>query len=107
MILVTLAHMEGWTDARTDVHDVIAIKPNFLASMTTEIFVFLRSTVINLSMRIRFRVIYKNYVIFFFICLLACLLLLTPGFYGTFDVNVKPKNVLTWHQIRLKSRGIM
>ena len=32
---------------------------------TAKMFVLLRSIVINLSMRIRFRVIYKNYVIFF------------------------------------------
>ena len=30
--------MEGWTDVRTDVHDVMAIKPNFLASMGYNIF---------------------------------------------------------------------
>ena len=32
-IVVTLAYMKGWTDIRTEVHDVMAIKPNFLASM--------------------------------------------------------------------------
>ena len=31
-VLVTLAYMKGWTDVRTDVHDVMAIKPNFLTS---------------------------------------------------------------------------
>ena len=30
MVLVKLAYMEGWTYGRTDVHDVMAIKPNFL-----------------------------------------------------------------------------
>ena len=54
---------------------------------------FLRSIVINLSMRIRFRVIHINYVIFFFICLSGA--------------NAKPNNVLTWHQIRLTRKGIM
>ena len=29
-VLVTLAYMKGRTDVRTDVHDVMAIKPNFL-----------------------------------------------------------------------------
>ena len=37
MILVTLAYMEGWTDGRT-VDDIMAIKPNFLASMGYHIF---------------------------------------------------------------------
>ena len=42
-ILVTLAYMKGRTDVRTyvcctDVHDVIAIKPNFLTSMGYHIF---------------------------------------------------------------------
>ena len=32
-VLVTLAYMKGWTDVRTDVHDVMAIKPNFLTSI--------------------------------------------------------------------------
>ena len=37
-VLVTLAYMKGRTDVRadvvrTDVHDVMAIKPNFLTSM--------------------------------------------------------------------------
>ena len=36
MILVTLAYKEGWTDVRTDSHDVMAI--NFLASMGYHIF---------------------------------------------------------------------
>ena len=58
---------------------------------TAKIFMFLRSIVINLSMRIRFRVIYKNYVIFF--------LHLSLGL--PFSVaNAKPNNFLTWHQIR-------
>ena len=30
--------MEGWTDVRTYVHDVMAIKPNFLAPMGYHIF---------------------------------------------------------------------
>ena len=38
MILVTLAYMEGWTDGRMDGHDVMAIKPNFLALMGYHIF---------------------------------------------------------------------
>ena len=42
MILVTLAYMEGWTYGRayicTDVHAVIAVKPNFLTSMGYHIF---------------------------------------------------------------------
>ena len=58
-------------------------------------FVFLSSIVINLSMRIRFRVIYRNY--FFFLHLSFGL-----SFSGA-NVN----NVLTWHQIRLTRRGIM
>ena len=45
-VLVTLAYMKGWTyvrtylrtDERTDVHDVMAIKPNFLTSMGYHIF---------------------------------------------------------------------
>ena len=41
--LVTLAYMKGRTDVRTDVvrtdvHDVMAIKPNFLTSMGYHIF---------------------------------------------------------------------
>ena len=32
-VLVTLAYMKGWMDVWTDVHDVMAIKPNFLTSM--------------------------------------------------------------------------
>ena len=37
-VLVTLAYMKGWTDVRTDVHDVMAIKPNFLVSMAYQYF---------------------------------------------------------------------
>ena len=37
-VLVTLAYMKGRTDVRTDVHDVMAIKPNFLTSMNYHIF---------------------------------------------------------------------
>ena len=37
-VLVTLAYMKGRTDVRTDVHDVMAIKPNFLTSMGYNIF---------------------------------------------------------------------
>ena len=41
-VLVTLAYMKGWTDVRTyvrtDVHDVMAMKPNFLTSMGYHIF---------------------------------------------------------------------
>ena len=37
-VLVTLAYMKGWTDVRTDVHDVMAIKPNFLTSMGYQYF---------------------------------------------------------------------
>ena len=37
-VLVTLAYMKGRTDVRTDVHDVMAIKPNFLTSMGYHIF---------------------------------------------------------------------
>ena len=33
LVLVTLAYMKGWTDVCTDVHDVMAMKPNFLTSM--------------------------------------------------------------------------
>ena len=36
---------------------------------------------------------YKTYVIFFFICLLPCLLLLPPGFYGTFWCKRKAKKI--------------
>ena len=40
--MVTLAYMKGrsdmWTYVRTDVHDVMAIKPNFLTSMGYHIF---------------------------------------------------------------------
>ena len=49
----------------------------------------------------------KTMLFFFFICLLACLFLLTPGFYGTFWCKRKAKQCLTWHQIRLTTRGIM
>ena len=38
-VLVTLAYMKGRTDVlRTDVHEVMAIKPNFLTSMGYHIF---------------------------------------------------------------------
>ena len=37
-VLVTLAYMKGQTDGRTDVHDIMAIKPNFLTSMGYHIF---------------------------------------------------------------------
>ena len=37
-VLVTLAYMMGRTDGRTDVHDVISIKPNFFTSMGYHIF---------------------------------------------------------------------
>ena len=38
-VLVTLAYMKGWTDVRTDdVHDVMAMKPNFLTSMGYQYF---------------------------------------------------------------------
>ena len=37
-VLVTLAYMKGRTDVRTDVHDVMAIKPNFPTSMGYHIF---------------------------------------------------------------------
>ena len=41
-VLVILAYMKGRTDVRTyvrmDVHDVMAIKPNFLTSMGYHIF---------------------------------------------------------------------
>ena len=37
-VLVTLAYMKGRTDVRTDIHDVTAIKPNFLTSMGYHIF---------------------------------------------------------------------
>ena len=41
-VLVTLAYMKGWTYVRTyertDDHDVMAIKPNFLTSMGYHIF---------------------------------------------------------------------
>ena len=37
-VLVTLAYMKGRTDVRTDVDDVMAIKPNFLTSMGYHIF---------------------------------------------------------------------
>ena len=37
-VLVTLAYMKGRTDVRMDVHDVMAIKPNFLTSMGYHIF---------------------------------------------------------------------
>ena len=37
-VLVTLAYMKGRTDVRTYVHDVMAIKPNFLTSMGYHIF---------------------------------------------------------------------
>ena len=43
--------MEGWTDGRTDVHDIMAIKPNFLTSMGYHIFLAIvlrtRSSTIN------------------------------------------------------------
>ena len=37
-VLVTWAYMKGWADVRTDVHDVMAIKPNFLTSMGYQYF---------------------------------------------------------------------
>ena len=41
-VLVTLAYMKGWTDlrtyVRTEVHDVMAMKPNFLTSIGYHIF---------------------------------------------------------------------
>ena len=37
-VLVTLAYMKVRTYVRTDVHDVMAIKPNFLTSMGYHIF---------------------------------------------------------------------
>ena len=37
-VLVTLAYMKGWTDVRTDVYDVMAIKLNFLTSMGYQYF---------------------------------------------------------------------
>ena len=37
-VLVTLAYMKVWTDVRTDVHDVMAMKPNFLTWMGYHIF---------------------------------------------------------------------
>ena len=37
-VLVALAYMKGRTDVRTDVDDVMAIKPNFLTSMGYHIF---------------------------------------------------------------------
>ena len=37
-VLVTLAYMKGLTYVRTVVHDVMAIKPNFLTSMGYHIF---------------------------------------------------------------------
>ena len=37
-VLVTLAYMKRRTDVRTDVHDVMAIKPNFLTSISYHIF---------------------------------------------------------------------
>ena len=43
----------------------------------------------------------------FFICFLACLLLLTPRFCDTFWRKLKAKKNFAWHQIRLKRRGIM
>ena len=40
-VLVTLAYMKGRTDVRTDVHDVMAIKPNLLTSMGYHIFLIM------------------------------------------------------------------
>ena len=61
-------------------------RDQFLPFETGEIFVLLRSIVINLSMRIRFRVRYKKYFIFF----------LHLSFGMSFSGrNVKPNNVLT------------
>ena len=37
-VLVTLAYMKGWADVRTDVYDVMAIKPNFLTSLGYQYF---------------------------------------------------------------------
>ena len=51
--------------------------------------------------------VWKLYYSFQFICLLACLLLLTLGFYGPFWCNRIARKILTWHQIRLKRRRIM
>ena len=59
-VLVTLAYMKGRTDVRTyvvrtDVHDVMAITPNFLTSMGYHIFLTMvlrrraRSSAINQS----------------------------------------------------------
>ena len=40
-VLVTLAYMKGRTGGCTDVHDVMAIKPNFLTSMGYHIFLIM------------------------------------------------------------------
>ena len=46
-VLVTLAYMKGRTYVRTDVHDVMAIKPNFLTSMGYHIFLMHLFIVLN------------------------------------------------------------
>ena len=67
---------------------------SFIKSETTEIFVFLPSIVTNLVMRIRFRVKYKNFVIFFLHMSLALSFTVTPGFYSTFWCKRKAKKCL-------------
>ena len=63
MILVTLAYMEGWTDVRTDGYDVMAIKPNFLASMGYYIFLTMVLRARAPSARAELR--YKSYELFY------------------------------------------
>ena len=58
-VLVTLAYMKGRTDVRTyvrtDVHDVMAIKPNFLTSMGYHIF-------LTMVLRARAELRYQNVI---------------------------------------------
>ena len=67
-VLVTLAYMKGWTDIRTDVHDVMAIKPKFLTSMGYHIFLTIRLTwnrILKNHRRGNFRVIELSFKLSF------------------------------------------
>ena len=50
-VLVTLAYMKGWMDVRTDVHDVMAMKPNFLTSMGYHIFLSMVRALIHRAVK--------------------------------------------------------
>ena len=73
-VLVTLAYMKGRTDVRADVvrmdvHDVMAIKPNFLTSMGYHIFLtmVLRACAeLRYNLQLSFSIHNSRYIRFFF-----------------------------------------